>query len=1123
METKPEIPCPLCGQGNRADRRFCTECGSRLGRACPACGSSVEAGEKFCGSCGAALSGRGRGSRPAPSATSPPTHLVEKILASRSALQGERKQVTVLFADVQGSMDLAEQVDPEVFHHVMERFATLLAEGVHRFEGTVTHYTGDGVMALFGAPIALEDHAQRACYAALHLSDALRRYANELRLTRSLNFAVRMGLNSGEVVVGTIGDDLRMDYTAQGHTVGLAARMEQLAEPGKIYLTEHTAKLITGLLQLEDLGSLAVKGVQAPVGVFVLVGVGPLRTRLEVSRARGFSRFVGRDADLHALEAALARAQAGNGQVVGVVAEAGVGKSRLCFEFLARCRARGLRVYEAHGVAHGRNIPFLPMQALFRAYLGITEQDGERDARQKIAGRLILLADDFRDALPLVCDFLGVPDPERPVARMDPEARERQLRAIATRIVQADDRQGSTVTLLEDLHWFDRSSDALLETLVAAQARARGLLLLNFRPEFRARWMAAPHYEQRSLVPLGPEASAALMADLLGGSASLAGLAARLHERTGGNPFFIEEAVRGLVEAGILMGSEGAYRLLRPVEQVSVPPTVQAVLAARIDRLGERGKEVLQTAAVIGRQFSEPVLARVIELPAPALAAALQKLAAAEFVYEVALFPHAEYAFKHPLTQEVAYRSQLAERRARVHAAAARALAELHPDQLDEHAALLAYHWEAAGEALEAARWYRRAAEWIGTKNSAEAARKWEQVRTLAAKVPDLAEADVLGLVARAQLLNLGSRLGASAEVAAAVFEEGRALANRTGDLKSLAMLLCGYSQVKDMQGEPDQALRHAMEALGLAEQTGDRGLKLVVHQALAASHAESGRLREALRFAEQGLDLAPEDPRLGANLVGYSPYAWLTGFKARLLVHMGRLEEARRTIDRCLDLSRALGETEAPGSWYPVAALAAEHAGDAEGALAHARRAVEIAEKTGHSFSRAVAYLALGMALKMRGQSSEAVETLEHALAVSRERRTGLQFEAWGLSLLAEAQLANGEPDRARATANEAVAAAHQTPLFECVARLALARVLLRTDGAGARDAVHAALTRAEVLVDETGANAYAPLIHLERAELARLIGDGPARERQLREAQRLFVEMGATARAQQLARDVA
>src|SRR5437667_5788199 len=324
---------------------------------CPSCGHENREGAKFCEECAA------------PAVTAPerdpraytPKHLAEKILSARSALEGERKQVTVLFADVKGSMDLAEQVDPEVFHQVMERFAALLAEGVHRFEGTVTQFTGDGVMALFGAPIAHEDHAQRACYAALHLRDALRSYADEVRLSRGLNFSVRMGLNSGEVVVGRIGDDLRMDYTAQGHTVGLAARMEQLAEAGRIYVSEHTARLVTGYFRLRDLGPLTVKGVQDPLRVYELEGTGSLRTKLDVSRSRGFTRFVGRADEMATLDAALARALEGYGQVVGIVAEPGVGKSRLCYEFAERCRARGLSVYEAHCVAYGKMIPFLPI------------------------------------------------------------------------------------------------------------------------------------------------------------------------------------------------------------------------------------------------------------------------------------------------------------------------------------------------------------------------------------------------------------------------------------------------------------------------------------------------------------------------------------------------------------------------------------------------------------------------------------------------------------------------------------------------------------------------------------------------------------------------------------------
>ena len=325
-----------------------------------------------------------------------PKHLAEKILTSRSALEGERKQVTVLFADVKGSTELASELDPEEWHGIMDRFFQILAEGVHRFEGTVNEYRGDGIMALFGAPIAHEDHAQRACYSALHLRDALRRYADELRIGKGINFAVRMGLNSGEVVVGKIGDDLRMDYTALGHTANLAARMEQIAEPGRIYLAEATAQMCQGFFALRDLGRHEVRGLSQPVGVFELEGVGRMRTRLDVSRARGFSKFVGRQSEMAALEAALERAIAGNAQVVGVVAEPGTGKSRLCYEFAERCRAREIPVYEAHGVAHGKAVPLLPILEFLRGYFGITEHDTARAARDKIAGRMVLARRDAR-------------------------------------------------------------------------------------------------------------------------------------------------------------------------------------------------------------------------------------------------------------------------------------------------------------------------------------------------------------------------------------------------------------------------------------------------------------------------------------------------------------------------------------------------------------------------------------------------------------------------------------------------------------------------------------------------------------------------------------------------------
>src|SRR5262245_27392180 len=520
--------CPSCQHPNEATAGFCEECGARLGvYTCVVCNAELKASSKFCPSCGTRAGTTTRDPR-----AYTPQHLADKILHSRAALEGERKLVTVLFADVKGSMELAEQLDPEVFHRVMERFAALLAEGVHRFEGTVTQFTGDGIMALFGAPIAHEDHARRACYAALSLQQELRRYADALRLEQGLNFSVRIGLNSGEVVVGTIGDDLRMDYTAQGHTVGLAARMEQIAAPDRVYLTEHTARLVTGFFRLGDLGPSALKGVREPLRVYELEGVGPARTRLEISGARGFSRFVGREAEMARLETALAGALEGKGQIVGVVADAGTGKSRLCYEFAQRCRARGVGVYEAHGAAHGKVIPLLPILEIMRAYFGVTEQDSDEQSRRKIAGTVLLVDKDLTDDVPLLLEFLGVPDPQHPVPRMDPEARQRRLLGIVRALIQGRSRREPAVLLMEDLHWFDEASMVFVEGVVEALPGTRTLLLLNFRPEYHPAW-TQHDFTELPLLPLGPEAIANLLRDLLGTDASVAPLLEHIRARTG--------------------------------------------------------------------------------------------------------------------------------------------------------------------------------------------------------------------------------------------------------------------------------------------------------------------------------------------------------------------------------------------------------------------------------------------------------------------------------------------------------------------------------------------------------------------------------------------------------------
>jgi class 3 adenylate cyclase len=846
------VECGSCGHANPERAKFCLECGSPFAPRCSACGTELPPNAKFCLECGAVLvTAPEKGTEKDRPLSYTPKHLADKILTQRSALEGERKQVTVLFADVKGSMELAEQLGAEAWHEVLERFFTLLSDGVHRFEGTVNQYTGDGIMALFGAPIAHEDHAQRACYSALYLRDGLRELARDVKRRSGVDLATRIGLNSGEVVVGKIGDDLRMDYTAQGHTVGLAQRMEALASGGSIYLSEHTAEPARGWFSLEDLGDLGeftVKGAAEPLRVFELVGIGDVRTRFDLSQARGLSRFVGRRDEMALLETTLGQALAGPGRTVGISAQAGTGKSRLCFEFLERCRAHGLPVIEARGLAHGKQIPLLPMLELIRAFFGIQPEDSERVAREKVAGRVLLLDETLKDELPILFDLLGIPDPARPLPSLDPDALQRRIHAGVRAIARADGHVEPGVVLIEDLHWLDPASDALLTQVIAGLSESPSLVVVNFRPEYRARWMQQSHYQQLSLLPLSKDALDELLRELLGDDESVASLPDVIQTRTGGNPFFIEEVVRSLVEEGALEGERGAYRLARPLESLPVPETVHSVLAARIDRLPEREKQVLQAASVIGKRFRERLLAQVVEMPGHELEDALRCLQDGEFLYEAALYPEREYTFKHPLTQEVADGSQLRERRQRAHAATARAIEVNEPERIGENAALLAHHWEGAGEPLEAARWHAAAARRMRMSDYQESFNHWKRADELLQGVPDGPEAERLRSEVLPLLLSLGFRVGIAEEDATALFQRGRASFERSGDDRALAMLTQTYAGLQQSGGHIIEYFALMEEAVGIARRREDDELRALVALDLVWAATLAGKFRHAGR-----------------------------------------------------------------------------------------------------------------------------------------------------------------------------------------------------------------------------------------------------------------------------------
>ena len=1122
------MQCPQCQHQNPGGSKFCLECGQAFGSRCAQCGAELPARAKFCNECGTQITGlgvKGLGVKaktapvtPNPLTPSPlsytPKHLADKILQSKSALEGERKQVTVLFADVKGSMELAEQLDPEQWHAILDRFFAILTEGVHRFEGTVNQYTGDGIMALFGAPIAHEDHAHRACYAALHLRDRLRAYADELRLDPGVNFSFRLGLNSGEVIVGKIGDDLRMDYTAQGHTVGLAQRMEQLAPPDGITLSQHTQKPIDGFFALRALGPVPVKGVREPVGVFVLEGVGSHRTRLDTSRARGLSRFVGRSGEMEALESALARSLEGSGRVAAVVGEAGVGKSRLCAEFVERCRARGLIVYEAHCPAHGKTIPYLPLLELLRNLFGITEQDGPREARQKIAGELALLDDAFADDRTLVLDFLGVGDPKTPALHLEPAVRQRRLFTFLRRLIQLRTEAEPIVLLIDDLHWIDPGSDLFLAQIVEAVSATRTLLLVNFRPEYDAAWTRKSWVLQLPMAPLSADELADLVRDWVGSSPSVAALPALVGARSGGNPFFAEEIILSLLDTGLLVGTRGAYALTTAIETVEVPATVQALLAARIDRLGEREKQLLYTAAVIGKEFPRPLLESVVEIRGDDLDASLTALLAAELVHERAIYPVAEYAFKHPLTHEVALGAQLNTARRARHAAVAEAIAAAEADRLDEHAGLLAHHWTEAGEALRAATWHVRAARWVRGNDLAASRRHWAQARHVLAAQPDSAERTRLLLEVYPELIDTLDRLGVEPAESETVFEEAVAVARQAGDRRTEALVEAAYAYLKTGHNAWPAVITHAERAAALADAEGDRPVQLFARFPLGRAFNWQGRLHEAVRIFDQAAEIGGGDAGADIEVLGWRPYVECLSIRAVAHSFLGRPTDALEFVERLSVLLRGTGRHSDLSSPAADRVWTCWVLGDAERARRYASEALEIAERFGADRNVVYALLVCGVASYLGWRWQEGAAFLDRARG--RISATGAGAE-WtividGYRALCGAEL--GDREQSLALAQGAVEQAHADALDlqRTLQGLFRARVLRRIGGTAHQRALEAQIAETLGLIQQTHFTAVLPLILLERAGLARMRGDTDGMACDLAEARRLFAEMGVT-----------
>jgi class 3 adenylate cyclase/tetratricopeptide (TPR) repeat protein len=1058
------MKCPRCSHENGAGQKFCGECGARLAGSCPACGASNPPEQKFCGECGRRL-GEGAGKFVSPQSYTP-KHLADRILLGKEALEGERKQVTVLFADLKGSMELISERDPEEARKLLDPVLERMMEAVHRFEGTVNQVMGDGIMALFGAPLALEDHAVRACYAALAMQESVKQYSERARATEGVEVQIRAGLNSGEVVVRAIGGDLHMDYSAIGQTTHLAARMEQLALAGTVRITAETLGLAEGFVQVKPLGAVPVKGLASPVEVFELIGAAAIRTRMQATAARGLTRFVGRQVEMDALTRALQQTAGGSGQLVAVVGEPGVGKSRLYWEFTRSHRTQGWLLLESGSVSYGKANTYQPLIDLLKTYFQIENRDDVRKVREKVTGRLLSLDRALEADLSALLSLLDVPVDDAQWQSLDPPQRRQRTLEACKRLLLRESQVQPLVLVFEDLHWLDSETQVFLNSLVDSLPSARLLLLVNYRPEYQHKWSQKTYYTQLRVDPLARESAEELLASMLGTDPGLEPLKQLLLRRTERNPFFLEESVRAVVEDGALVGSRGAYHLVRSLESVRVPGTVQAVLAARIDRLAAADKRLLQMAAVIGKDVPLPILQAIADLPEETLRERLGNLQSAEFLYEAHLFPDPEYTFKHALTHDVAYANLLQEQRRALHAQIVQAIEATHPARLEEHVEQLAHH-ALRGELWErAADYTRQAGEKAAARSALRAAAAFfEQAIDALSHMPESLETTGLAIDLRFRLRTVLAPLGELQRMFDRL-HEAESLARRIGDEDRLGWVSCYLTQYYFVSGSSKSAVEQGNHAISIAESLGDFALLVASRFFVGTAYASLGDYPNGRRLLIQTIDaIPPEQEREHFRIAGPAA-AW-----------------SRNVLIWCL------AET-----------------GDFADGLARGKETLRICLEANHSYTLAGAYFSLGYIEIRRGELGSAVDWLERGIEFCRLRDLPWQLPQM-VAALGYAYAVSGRLEDARASLLQVAAEASSS---WAAVGMAWFGELHRLAG-DSEDAMRQATQILEWSRREKAKGREAWVLHLVgEIEADKPAGDPTAAERAFRESLALAVEHG-------------
>ncbi len=1053
------MQCRVCAYENEAASRFCVACGVSLAPVCANCGRDFPETARFCAWCGEP----------------------RKPEAARIAdVPGERKQATVLFADVAGSTAKIAGMDAEGAMNFLHPIVIVMARAVHRYDGTVLRTLGDGLKAAFGVPHAREGHAVLACHAALAMRSAVAELPDAPK--------IRIGLHSGEVVSGRLHTGSAIEQDATGLTVHLASRIEQEAPPGEICLSRECQILLGAYCDTEPLGPRTLKGIPDPVEVFRLLGLKPA-VNSEHFRGASLMPLRGRAMELETLQRALLDTAPGSPRVIGISGPPGVGKSRLCFEFGEWCRERQIKVLEARAQVHSRATPLVPVLEALRAFFRIEPDMDAASARTRIEQTLTMLALPVAEDVAILADFLGCAEPTNRV--IDPTTRRMRLRDSIGRIVKAAWSQTSVI-IIEDLHWLDEASQDFLETWMAAVEGTRVLMVLTFRPDWSPPSRPASYLEL-ALPELGLGEVGQVICDLIGDGLGLDQVVAHVAERSDGNPFFAEELILSLAQSGVLLGERGRYRLAPSGWQnPTLPTTVEAVIGARIDLLPEAEKALLQTAAIIGKEFPFEVVRSVIGLSDAAARPLLRRLRAAELIQPRQTAMGETFAFRHPLIQEVAYAMQLRSTRTSLHAAVAKAIEGQEWGRRDEFAGLLAHHYEAAGDMVAAAMHLQRSARWVGRTNSGRALADWKKIRKMMQDQPRSKENDELRALAGGQLLTFGWREGMPVEEAKIYVDEALGYAREAGNRRHEALLIGGYGRIIAANGSADEYIRLVREALAVLDAQANPEEALLLNGLLCQANMLAGFLGHALSANSAALDLIDDERRGNAGIVlgltvgqmvGFDVPYWLKCLQVRPLVMLGRFSEADERLARLFQAERADAELLHQGipHWYAVEL--AWFRNDTLAATRHASQVARLATQAASPYWSVAASYCQGLADSTAGDFRQADGFFQRALDASRHGKAALELEARILAFQADNLMRADDPRRAGEVAKEAIGVAQRKAdrMAECHASLVAAWACL--SGSQPAEDARGLLDRASALIDETGAKAFEAMMLRVRA----------------------------------------